>query len=145
MAAPRERRTFAWSLRLLLWHVVLAHACLLLALGWIALRPACLLASAVHPEVLACVHLVTLGYLTTSCVGAFHVVLPLAMGTSLRATFVDWFLLVALQLTATGVAAQGMNGFVYTIDQANNRATTGVPTGWTAATNCWTLKKDGSC
>ena len=48
-------------------------------------------------------------------------------------------------VTATGVAAQGMNGFVYTIDQANNRATTGVPTGWTAATNCWTLKKDGSC
>ena len=48
-------------------------------------------------------------------------------------------------VTATGVAAQGMTGFVYTIDQANNRATTGVPTGWTAATNCWTLKKDGSC
>jgi len=48
-------------------------------------------------------------------------------------------------LTATGVAAQGMNGFVYTLDQANNRATTGAPSGWIAASNCWTLKKDGSC
>ena len=48
-------------------------------------------------------------------------------------------------VTATGVAGQGMTGFVYTIDQANNRATTSVPTGWNAATNCWTLKKDGSC
>ncbi len=48
-------------------------------------------------------------------------------------------------VTATGAAAQGMSGFVYTIDQANIRATTGVGTGWTLTTTCWTLKKDGSC
>lgn len=48
-------------------------------------------------------------------------------------------------VTATGAAAQGMNGFVYTIDQANNRGTTSVGTGWNMTGNCWTLKKDGSC
>ena len=48
-------------------------------------------------------------------------------------------------VTATGVATQGMNGFTYTIDQANTRSTVSVPTGWTAAGSCWTLKKDGSC
>lgn len=48
-------------------------------------------------------------------------------------------------VTATGVASQGMNGFVYTINQANARATTGVPTGWTTDTNCWVTKKGGVC
>lgn len=48
-------------------------------------------------------------------------------------------------VTATGVATQGMNGFVYTINQANARATTGVPTGWATNTNCWVTKKGGVC
>ena len=46
-------------------------------------------------------------------------------------------------VTATGFGS--MAGFVYTINDANVRATTGVPTGWTLAANCWALKKDGSC
>ncbi len=48
-------------------------------------------------------------------------------------------------VTATGVTTQGMTGFTYTIDQANNRGTTSVATGWNITTNCWTLKKDGAC
>jgi type IV pilus assembly protein PilE len=47
------------------------------------------------------------------------------------------------QVIATGSGA--MSGFVYTINDANVRATTGVPTGWTLAANCWVLKRDGSC
>jgi type IV pilus assembly protein PilE len=46
-------------------------------------------------------------------------------------------------VTATGFGA--MNGFVYTVNDANVRATTGAPAGWTLAANCWVLKKDGSC
>lgn len=94
-----------WSPRLLRAHLVLAHLCLLGALVWTAVRPAGLLGSLLHPEVLACVHLITLGCIATTCIGAFHVVLPLAMGRALRADWRDWFLLVAVQLTATGVAA----------------------------------------
>jgi len=48
-------------------------------------------------------------------------------------------------ITATGQAGGGLSNFVFTIDQANNRATTGVPSGWTAAANCWVRRKDGSC
>jgi type IV pilus assembly protein PilE len=48
-------------------------------------------------------------------------------------------------VTATGVASQGMSGFVYNIDQNNTRTTTGVPSDWTASSSCWVLKKDGSC
>jgi type IV pilus assembly protein PilE len=49
-------------------------------------------------------------------------------------------------ITATGIAAQGTTGFTFTINEQNVRATTAVPTGWTApATNCWTRTKGGSC
>ncbi|HEU4418003.1 MAG TPA: hypothetical protein VFT55_03640 [Planctomycetota bacterium] len=94
-----------WSANLLRVHLVLAHLCLLIAVAWTALHPAGLLGSVLHPEVLACVHLVTLGCIVTSCLGAFHVAMPMAMGTRLRADWRDWFLLVAVQLTATGVAS----------------------------------------
>jgi len=48
-------------------------------------------------------------------------------------------------ITATGVAAQGTAGFVFTLNQANARATTGVPAGWTASATCWVSKKSGAC
>lgn len=46
---------------------------------------------------------------------------------------------------ATGIAAKGMGGFVYTIAPNNAKATTGVPAGWTSNANCWVTRKDGSC
>ena len=49
----------------------------------------------------------------------------------------------AYVLTATGRA--GAAEFVYTIDQAGTRATTGAPTGWTKKDTCWVDRKDGAC
>jgi type IV pilus assembly protein PilE len=49
----------------------------------------------------------------------------------------------AYTVTATGSGPA--SGFVFTIDQAGVRATTGVPTGWTTSTSCWVTRKDGSC
>jgi len=50
----------------------------------------------------------------------------------------------AYLVTATGVGA--MAGFGFTIDQANNQITTGVPPNWTMPTGqCWAKKRDGSC
>ena len=46
-------------------------------------------------------------------------------------------------VTANGVNV--MTGFVYTIDEANGRATTGVPSGWTANATCWVTKQGGEC
>lgn len=46
-------------------------------------------------------------------------------------------------VTATGRNAAA--GFVFTIDQSGNRATTGVPAGWTASTSCWVRDKAGKC
>ena len=47
--------------------------------------------------------------------------------------------------TATGSAAKGMDGFVYTIDDAGARATVSVPAGWSRTSDCWTIRADGSC
>ncbi len=45
-------------------------------------------------------------------------------------------------ITATGNGAS--TGFVYTINQQNVRATTGVKTGWGATqATCWTIRKGG--
>jgi len=46
---------------------------------------------------------------------------------------------------ATGIAAQGMNGFTFTIDQANTRQTIAFPGASGLPKNCWTYKKDESC
>jgi type IV pilus assembly protein PilE len=49
----------------------------------------------------------------------------------------------AYLLTATGV--NSMAGFAFTVDPADNRRTTGVPSGWTANNACWVLRKSGEC
>jgi type IV pilus assembly protein PilE len=49
----------------------------------------------------------------------------------------------AYTLTATGTGS--VTGFVYTLNQTNTRSTTSVPSGWTAATDCWVVKKGGGC
>lgn len=47
-------------------------------------------------------------------------------------------------IQAAGI--NSMNGFKYTIDQANVRTTVDVPPGWDGAgKTCWVLRKDGSC
>ena len=54
----------------------------------------------------------------------------------------------AISATAFTVAATGTNamaGFVYTVNERNEKATTGVLSGWTSNATCWVTKKDGSC
>lgn len=49
----------------------------------------------------------------------------------------------AYVLTATGKDA--MSGFTYSVNQANVKATSSVPSGWTSSSSCWVTKKDGTC
>ena len=51
----------------------------------------------------------------------------------------------AFTITATGIAAKGMASFVYAIDQSGAKSTVSVPSGWTRASGCWTIRQDGSC
>lgn len=49
--------------------------------------------------------------------------------------------------TATGNAAEGMTGFVYTITEANARVSNITASGWTnpSPNTCWARTKDGRC
>lgn len=48
------------------------------------------------------------------------------------------------RVAATGISS--MNGFIFSLNQDNTRATEGVGAGWTApATNCWVRTKSGGC
>ena len=52
----------------------------------------------------------------------------------------------AFTARATGDASGPMNGFTYTIDQANTHATTALPSGWGPTQSaCWVTKKGGVC
>ena len=47
-------------------------------------------------------------------------------------------------LWASGVAAKGMGGFRYVVDQTNLKSSSG-PGGTFTSANCWATRKDGSC
>jgi type IV pilus assembly protein PilE len=48
-------------------------------------------------------------------------------------------------ITATGASINAMDpAFVYTLNQLNQRTSTG-PAGWAGNGTCWALRKDGSC
>lgn len=48
-------------------------------------------------------------------------------------------------LVATGVSGTNTDGFKFTLNEANLRATPSVPSGWTTNDNCWVMRKDGTC
>lgn len=48
-------------------------------------------------------------------------------------------------LAAVGIPGRGMQGFVFTIDEANHRRTPSVPTGWMNSERCWVIRHDGTC
>jgi type IV pilus assembly protein PilE len=54
----------------------------------------------------------------------------------------------ALDATTFTVTATGVNtmaGFAYTVDEHNNKKTTGVAAGWEASNTCWITGKGGKC
>lgn len=51
----------------------------------------------------------------------------------------------ASSYTATATGQGTMQGFVFTIDQNGNRATTRVPAGYTTNASCWIDRKGGQC
>lgn len=47
--------------------------------------------------------------------------------------------------TATGVAAEGLNGFSFTINETNLRQTTGFPGAAVVPLNCWIYRRAEQC
>lgn len=82
-----------------------AHACLAAALAALVLRPDIPGAFVYHPRALALVHLITLGWISGSILGALYIVSPLAFGVSLRATRLDAWACGAFWLGTLGMVA----------------------------------------
>ncbi len=73
-------------------------------------------------------------------------VAPLPTGTKYFTYACPTLTASAFVVTATGVAGQGTNDFIYTIDQDNTRQTTDAPADWGAMpVNCWVTKKGEAC
>lgn len=51
----------------------------------------------------------------------------------------------AAAYTIRAQGAGNLNGFIFTIDQNNGKATTGAPSGWTTNNTCWIVAKGGRC
>jgi hypothetical protein len=78
----------------------LAHVALTLAFAVVAVNPAGVTGFFYHPRMLAVVHLVTIGWITASILGALYLVGPIALRMPLRAR---WFDYVAAALVAIGL------------------------------------------
>ena len=62
---------------------------------------------------------------------------PATAGTAALQTYVA---------TAKGIAGSQVEGFTFTINEKNDRATTAAPSGWgTAPASCWIIRKGGGC
>jgi hypothetical protein len=86
-----------------------AHLCLALALAVLLVRPDLPGGFFHHPRMIAVVHLVTLGWITSSILGAFYIVGPLALRLPLRP---GWRDRAAFMLFAAGVT--GVVGHFWT-------------------------------
>jgi hypothetical protein len=82
-----------------------AHACLALAFGALIVRPSLAAGHFLHPQMVAVVHLVTLGWITGSILGAFYIVGPLALRLPLRPTWRDRAAFVSFATGVIGIVA----------------------------------------
>ncbi|MHC4931024.1 MAG: hypothetical protein ACYTGV_02390 [Planctomycetota bacterium] len=81
------------------------HLALALALLLVALEPERVAGFFLHARMLMVVHLITLGWITTSVLGATYIVGPIALRMPMPARVLDWIICVGTLLGAAGVVA----------------------------------------
>lgn len=95
-----------------------AHACLALAFAVLAVRPAEISGFYYHPRLIALVHLVTLGWVSSSILGALYLVGPLTFRITLPGSWRDLAAFVVWVIGVTGVAAHFWLGTLEAISWA---------------------------
>jgi hypothetical protein len=91
--------------RVPLVYLGFAHACLAVALVVLALRPGELGGFYYHPRLVALVHLVTLGFITSAILGALYLVCPLAFRLPLPERRLDLVAAVSWVVAVSGIAS----------------------------------------
>ena len=105
MTEPADPRSLIPARRTPLIYLAFAHACLFLALVALARDPGGLGGFYYHPRLIAVVHLVTLGFVTSAILGALYVVGPLAFRLPLREGSADVVAAVSWMVGVSGIAA----------------------------------------
>jgi hypothetical protein len=85
-------------------YLAFAHACLVTALAALALDPRGLGGFYYHPRLIALVHLVTLGFITSAVLGALYVVCPLAFRLPLPEGRADLAAVIPWMIGVSGIA-----------------------------------------
>lgn len=86
-------------------YFALAHVALLVAFAALALRPDLPGGFFYHPRMIALVHLITVGWISGSILGAIHIVGPLALGLPLPVGRTDWVAFWSFAIGLPGMAA----------------------------------------
>jgi len=86
-------------------YFALGHLCLLLALAVPTLLPRTIAGFFYHSRMLAVVHLITLGWITASILGALYLILPMAFKAPLPEGRGDFWAFGAFALGSTGLAS----------------------------------------
>ena len=84
-------------------YFLLAHAALLTAFGLLIADPSLPGGYFLHPRMVAIVHLVTIGWISGSILGAFYLVAPLALGVAMPVGRVDWIVWGLFAIGAVGM------------------------------------------
>ena len=104
------RRAFLPAAGLPLLYFAFAHICLALALAVLLVRPDLPAGFFHHPRMVAVVHLVTLGWITSSILGAFYIVGPLALRMPFRSGWRDRVAFGSFAAGVTGVVCHFWTG-----------------------------------
>ena len=102
---PVEKRRARLPGLLPVLYFGLAHLALAVAFGETALQPHKVAGFFYHPRMIAVVHLVTLGWISASILGALHLVGPMALRTPMPARRLDYWAFAAYLLGSSGVVA----------------------------------------
>jgi hypothetical protein len=105
MADPPPPRAFLPARRAPLLYFGFAHACLFVALVVLSLRAVELGGFYYHPRLIALVHLVTLGFITSAILGALYLVCPLAFRLPLPEGRADLAASVSWMVGVSGIAS----------------------------------------
>lgn len=107
-AAKRDSRVHPPSSsysRLPLYYFAFGHLCLAGAFLVMALRSDSFVGFFYHPRMVGVVHLVTLGWITSSILGALYMIAPMALRSRLPVGRLDWWVFWTYSISVAGMAS----------------------------------------
>ncbi|MET0553944.1 MAG: hypothetical protein ABW221_12950 [Vicinamibacteria bacterium] len=105
MTDAPDPRTLVPARRTPLAYLAFGHACLLTALVTLALDPVGLGGFYYHPRLIAVVHLVTLGFVTSAILGTLYIACPLAFRVPLPERWTDLAAAFSWMVGVSGIAS----------------------------------------